>query len=139
MDIAGAIAGVTAALGLVKELRDINAQLDQAELKLKIADLTTALSDAKLGLVDVAQSLRDKDTEIADLKKLVKYRAENLIDQQGFRYPNKDGKADGLPYCPACEAKGIFIRLAQDRNTPGHPFKCPSCRADYGYNGVVAR
>ena len=108
-------------------------------MKLKIADLTTALSDAKLGLVDVAQLLKDKDVEIADLKKAVKYRAENLIDQDGFRYLMKDGKASGLPFCPACEAKGLFLRLAQDRNTPGHPYKCPSCKADYGYGGVMAR
>lgn len=139
MDLAAAMSSVSAALGLVKELRLIDAQFDKAELKLKISDLTEALSEAKLGLVDVAQQLQDKDTEIAELKKKVRYRAEKLIDKNGFRYEANDGKASGLPYCPACENKGLFIKLAQDRNTPGHPFKCPSCRADYGYAGVYAR
>jgi hypothetical protein len=139
MDIAGSIAAVTAAIGLVKDLKEIDAQFDKAEMKLKIAELTVALADAKMGLVEVAQQLRDKDAQIADLNAKVKYRAEKLVDQNGFRYKSVDGKASGLPYCPACENKGLFIKLAQDRNAPGHPYKCPNCRADYGYSGVYAK
>lgn len=139
MDITGSIAAVTAALGLVKELRSIDAQFDKAELKLKIADLTEALSEAKLGLVDVAEQLRTKDAEIADLKQKIIYRAENLIDHNGFRYASDDGQAHGLPYCPACEHKGLYIKLAQDRSTNGYPYKCPSCKANYGSMGIYIK
>lgn len=132
MDIAGSISAVTAALGLVKELRMIDAQFDKAELKLKIADLTEALSEAKLGLVDVAQQLQDKDREIAGLQKRVRYRTENLIDIDGFRYELKDGQPFSTPFCPVCEHKGLMLKITRDQNTPGHPYKCPSCRADYG-------
>lgn len=139
MDITGTISAVASALSVVKELRAIDAQFDKAELKMKIASLTEALSDAKLGLVDVAEQIRDKDREILELRSKLKYRAENLVDQNGFRYENKDGKAYGAPYCPVCEQKGVYLKVAQDRNTNGHPFKCPSCKADYGYPGVFAK
>ncbi|GGA50908.1 hypothetical protein GCM10011385_00180 [Nitratireductor aestuarii] len=136
MDIAGSIAAVSSALTIVKEIKEIDAQLDQASLKLKIAELTEALAEAKLGLVDVLEDLRMKDQEISRLNDQLRYRAENLIDYNGFRYQNVEGSPKGRPYCPACEAKGLYIMVAQDRNTPGHPYKCPSCRADFGYSGV---
>ncbi|MDW9786806.1 hypothetical protein GOB29_19705 [Sinorhizobium meliloti] len=142
MDIAAAISGITSALGLVKELRDINAQFDQAELKLKIADLTEALSEAKLGLVDVAEELQAKDAEIANLKEQLQFRATKLVDQGHFRYfADEQGKAAGVPVCPVCETKGLFLKLAQDRSKGAGSvtYVCPSCKANYGYHGVVAR
>ncbi|PAQ00761.1 hypothetical protein LRP31_07435 [Mesorhizobium mediterraneum] len=139
MDIPGTIAAVGSALSIVKEIRAIDTQIDQATLKLKIAELTSALADAKLGLVDVAQLLHEKAAQITKLTALVKYRAENLVDQNGFRYEAKDGKAFGPPYCPVCEAKGIFLKLAQNRALPGIPYVCPSCKANYGPTGIYAK
>lgn len=138
MDIATTISAVGAALGVVKELKQIDAQFDQASLKLKIAELTAALADAKLGLVEVAEALRDKDAKISELAALLKYRADNLVDYNGFRYLAKDGKPSGLPYCPVCEHKGIYVRLAQDRSKAGMPYCCPSCKGNYGFQGVQA-
>src|SRR5690606_29950007 len=108
MDIAGAISAVTAAIGFARELNSIEGQVDQAVLKLKVAELTTALADAKLGMVEVAEQLHSKDKTIADLKERLRYRAENLIDHNGFRYSQVDGQPKGLPYCPACEFKGLY-------------------------------
>jgi hypothetical protein len=136
MDVAGTISAVTAAIGFARELNSVDGQVDQAALKLKVAELTTALADAKLGMVEVAEQLRAKDKEIADLKERLRYRAENLIDHHGFRYAQVDGQPKGLPYCPVCEHKGLYVKLAQDRNTKGYPYKCPSCKADFGYNGI---
>lgn len=139
MDIVGTIAAVGSALGVVKELKEIDAQYDQAALKLKIADLTTALADAKLGLVDVAEQLKAKDGEISDLKAKLRYRAENLVEHNGFRYQSNGGKADGLPFCPVCEAKGVYLKVVQVLNAPGQPFCCPSCKANYGRYGVYLK
>lgn len=133
MDIAGAISAVTAAIGFARELNNVNIQVDQATLKLKVAELTTALADAKLGLVDVAELLRDKEQEIARLTGLLAYKASNLVDVDGMRYRTQDGQPVGLPICPVCEAKGLFITLAQDRSTNGYPYRCPSCKANYGH------
>lgn len=135
MDVAAAIGAVTAALGLVKELREIDSQLDKAELRLKIADLTGALSDAKLGLIDVAEQLRAKDDEISRLKELVAFRETKLSDQGEFRYfADETGAPKGAPICPRCEKKGDFHRLAQDRSKGAGriTYYCPACSANFG-------
>jgi hypothetical protein len=133
MDVAGSISAVGAALGIVKELREINAQMDQATLKLKIAELTSALADAKLGLVDVAEDVRAKEAEIARLLALVRHRETNLVDYHGYRYRAVDGKPVGRAYCPVCENKGLYVTLAQDRTKNGYPETCPSCKGAFGH------
>lgn len=135
MDIAGSLSAVTAALGLVKELRDIDAQFDKAELKLKIADLTSALSDAKLGLVDISQELKAKEDEISRLRATIEFRETKLIDKGQFRFfAGDDGKGKGLPICPVCEKRGDFISVAQDRShgIGKITYYCPKCKANYG-------
>jgi hypothetical protein len=49
-EVAGA---VTAAIGLSKELIGVDKALHEAEFKLKIAELTSALAGAKIGLAEV--------------------------------------------------------------------------------------
>ncbi|MGB3814028.1 MAG: hypothetical protein WA950_12455 [Shinella sp.] len=135
MDVATAITSVTAALGLVKELREIDVQYDKAELKLKIADLTEALSEAKLGLVDIADQLREKDGQIARLQELLQFRNSKLLDRGQFRFfADEAGNPKGLPICPVCERRGNHLSLAQDRSrgAGGVTYYCPSCKANYG-------
>ena len=131
MDIVGSISAVTAALGLVKELREIDAQFDKAEMKLKIAELTEALSDAKLGLVDVAQTLREKYEQIDKLKVSIQ-RREETVERNGYRYRKGDnGDPVGKPFCPVCLEEGNFI-LTVNSFEDGRPTKCPRCKANFG-------
>lgn len=142
MDLASSLSAVSAALSLVKELKQIDAHFDKAELKLKIAELTEALSDAKLGLVEVAQQMVEKDTEIRRLTELLAYRAGNLVEKGPFRYyANDAGEASGAPICPVCERKGLHLQLVQDRSkgAGAATYVCPSCKANYGYSGVYAK
>lgn len=135
MDIAGSLSAVSAALGLVKELREIDVQFDKAELKLKIAELTSALSDAKLGLVDVAEELKLKESEIARLQGIIDFRETKLIDKGQFRYfADSEGKPIGLPLCPPCEKNGDFLAVVQDRSkgVGKITYYCPKCKSNYG-------
>jgi len=117
-------------MAIVKELREINAQMDQAELKLKIAELTSVLADAKLGLVDATSEIDDRDREISKLKDALRYIEEETIEHKTYRYPKKNGVPYGLPFCPACLDDGRFARMVNS-NTPGRPKVCPRCKADY--------
>lgn len=135
MDVVGSISAVTAAIGLVKELRAIDAQFDKAELKLKIADLSEALSEAKLGLIDVAQQLQEKDAEIKRLNDLLSFKATKLVDKGEFRYfADENGGAMGAPICSRCERKGDFHRVVQDRSKGigKITYYCPACKANFG-------
>jgi hypothetical protein len=135
MDIAGTLAAITAALGLAKELHNIDHQFDKAELRLKVAELTTALADAKIGLVDVADQLRAKDAQIEKLREKLAFRAAKLIDKGQFRYfADDDGNAKGTPICPRCERNGEFLVLVQDcsRGIGRITYSCPGCKSNYG-------
>ncbi|MDH0114062.1 hypothetical protein N7379_06190 [Rhizobium pusense] len=135
MDIAGSLSAVSSALGLVKELREIDVQFDKAEMKLKIAELTSALSDAKLGLVDVAEELKKKEAEIARLRGIIDFRDTKLVDRGQFRYfADSEGNPTGHPLCPPCEKNGDFLAVVQDRSKGigKITFYCPKCKSNYG-------
>ncbi|MCD4509728.1 hypothetical protein LQT97_00625 [Brucella pseudogrignonensis] len=135
VDISAALSAVTAAMGLAKELRSIDKEFDKAELKLKIADLAEALSDAKQNILTIGDDLRERDAEITRLQSLLNFKAEKLIDKGQFRYfADAEGKATGMPICPVCERKGNFLAIVQDRSrgAGGINYLCPSCKANYG-------
>ncbi|MDO6457020.1 hypothetical protein Q4560_11500 [Celeribacter halophilus] len=52
MDILTGLSAATQAIGIAKELRDIDRSVDEASFKLKLADLTEALADTKIALAD---------------------------------------------------------------------------------------
>jgi ribosome-associated protein YbcJ (S4-like RNA binding protein) len=111
VDIMTALATATQAIKLAQDLRGIDKAMDAAEYKLKIADLTDALSQIKLALTDAKEALASKDSEIERLKKTM-LRTGDLVEYHGYRYDKTpDGKARGAPYCPVCEQKGILARL----------------------------
>lgn len=131
MDIPGALTGISTALTIVKQLNEIDARVDEASFKLKIAEVTAALAEAKLGLVDAQQELRDRDIELAELRRKLQFKAEETTSHKGMTYDAIDGKPVGAPYCTLCEAQGKFIRLVEHVNVSGQPWKCPVCKADF--------
>jgi hypothetical protein len=69
LDITTGLTAATTALGIVKDLREIDRSVDEASFKLAIADLTTALADAKISLADAKETLADKDRQIKQLQR----------------------------------------------------------------------
>lgn len=131
MDIPGALTGISTALSIVKQLNEIDSRVDEASFKLKIAEATSALAEAKLGLVDAQEALRAKDAELSDLRRKLQFKAEETTSYKGMTYDAVDGKPVGAPYCPLCEAQGKYIRLVEYINVSGQPWKCPACKADF--------
>lgn len=134
VDFAAALSALGSALTIAKELREIDVHFDKAELKLKIADLTQALANAQIGLVDAREALQKKDAELSAARELLRFRDEQTVLENGYRYRATDaGEPIGHPYCAACLAGGIWIETVTS-HTPGMPIVCPKCDADYGYN-----
>ncbi|MEP0518543.1 MAG: hypothetical protein ABJO09_01100 [Hyphomicrobiales bacterium] len=133
MDLMTAISATTAALGLVKELRAIDTQIDQAELKLKLAEIIGAMADAKLALVDATEVIQGKDSEIEKLTKFLAFRTDNIVRQHGMYYDKEDDEPRGWPYCTMCFESGSSIKLAEDRSKAGLPLTCPKCKSSFGH------
>jgi hypothetical protein len=130
-DPASVISTISAAIKLVGEIRDAGKAIDEAALKLKIADVTSALADAKLGAVELKEQLDNQGREIGRLKAAFAFKGET-VEKNNMTYRAKDGRPIGMPYCPRCiAADGFYIQLTA-LETPGKPARCPQCKSDYG-------
>jgi hypothetical protein len=100
VDFVTAISTATQAIGLVNQLRSAQKAINDAEWKLKVADLTSALADLKNALIDAKEEARAKDDELAQVKKtFVKFN--ETVEVSGFLYDRKeDGMPTGHAYCP---------------------------------------
>jgi hypothetical protein len=129
--IAALITTVSAAIGFARELNNVDVQIDQAALKLKIAELTGSLAEAKLGLVEVAEDIRAKDAEIERLRAF-EINLEDKIFKDGFYMDAfEDGSPKGDAYCPYCidMKEGLFRLRHLDK--PGRPSGCAHCKTEY--------
>ena len=68
MDIAGGLAAIATGLGIAKEIRNADVALSQAELKGRLADVTSSLAEAQQALVDAQDEINARDAEIARLQ-----------------------------------------------------------------------
>ena len=135
MDLAAGLSALTAAIGLVRELKSADAQFSEASLKLKIAELSVALADAKSAMVDASEALRARDAEISRLRTELDFRSTKLVDKGQFRYfVDESGNPTGTPICPKCEKKGEYLSVVQDRSKGAGrvTYYCPGCRSNYG-------
>ncbi|OOG61968.1 hypothetical protein B0E45_31675 [Sinorhizobium sp. A49] len=130
MDWAGALSAIATAVGIAKDLREIDKGLDQAEMKAKLADVISNLADVRLALVDARDEMRTRDQEVARLQEAFAFRA-TLVSVRGFKFEAlPDGTPKGMPFCPRCEEKfGRYYRLS--RTTYAGPKSCPECKTGY--------
>ncbi len=133
MDIPGTLAVIAQAISITKDLKDIDRGIDSAEFKLKIAELSSSLADAKLTLLDAQEELQGYEKEIRQLKDAFAFRGK-LVEYHGLKYESfEDGGPKGNPFCPRCEQNsGRFYRLNEIRKD-GIRWICPECKTDYGH------
>jgi len=131
VDIAGALAILGQAIGIAKDLREIDKGLDAGEFKARMADLYGSLADVKMALADAQEELKARDKTISELRGNFEKRAE-MVERYGYRYEKgSDGEPLGYPFCPRCEQNfGRFYRLAQTAGPRGN-CKCPECKSEY--------
>jgi hypothetical protein len=128
------IATVTSMVGSLKTAFDIaklikasDLSLEKAENKLKLADLISALADAKMKSAEVQDLISEKDEKIKKLE-------ESLEIKQKLRYEAPyywldDGSKKEGPYCQTChDSDGKLIHLQGNRE--GY-WCCKVCKNDY--------
>jgi len=133
IDFATAIAALGQAIKLAGDFRDVKKQLGEADLKLKVADLTTALATVKTTLVDAQADAAEKDKTIERLKSLNKRVADDLVVHKGYLYrkqPDSQQPAGNF-MCPVCYQKEGFLFETTMVWEPGKPSQCPNCKAKY--------
>lgn len=124
MDIVSAVSN---SLSLVQRLREISKNLEEAEFKNLLADLSIELADVKLEASALKEELAAIQEENRILKQTTPSDDEKPIGVKWGCYQFKDD--DGL-YCTGCwDSKRKKIRT--NRATSTHRL-CPVCRAPIG-------
>lgn len=122
------LSALSSALGLLKELRDVDHTLDKAELKLRITEIAGQLGDARTALQDARDENEELEKEVNRLVKEFEFRGK-LVEWRGFQYEaDEEGRPFGAPFCPAC-----IVRHQQHIRLDGRFRKtnCPLCSATY--------
>lgn len=134
IDIAALLSSTTAAIGVAKAVSEAKGIYDQADLKLKMAEIVSTLADVKIALAEAGSESKAKDEEIARLKKAFAFSG-TTVEHHGWQFPTtKHGEPYGTPFCPKCiEMDGRFMVLRH----VGQGFAsvaCPLCSTKYHCN-----
>lgn len=139
MPIVEALSAVGSAIEVAKAMRAAEKSFDAATYKLQLADLMTALSDARLELVASREAMVERDAEFERLRQTLAVQGDLIESRGGFKYRVGDnGQPTGLPICPTCEQKlGRITVTVQDGNV--RKVRCPVCDARFDGVTVYAR
>ena len=128
MDLMTTLSAASAAIKTLKDLRDIDASFDLAELKARLASAMSDIADVKIALAAAQEELNSKDKEIAKILESFAFSAD-LVEYHGYKYRKfEDGKPKGMPFCPVCEQKhGRYFQLVNSKGILEQ--QCPSCKS----------
>lgn len=135
MAIMEALSAVSTAIEVARGMRAVEKNFDAANYKIQIADLMTALSDARLEILAARDAFADKDRAFDELKKTVSRQSELVEARGGFKYEaNSEGQPTGYPICPTCEQRDGRITFTVQDGT-ARKVRCPVC--DSRFNGIA--
>ena len=123
---------IKTALDITKELRNIDASLADAEVKLKIIELMDALSEVKLQISDARDENLDLKEKIKELESKLNLQEEvEFRDNHYFLKNPKSDQAPG-PFCSNCYSDGKKLILVSELTGDFQVFgkyRCPKCQA----------
>ena len=108
--IASILGSVKTATEIAKLLKDSDFTLEKAEMKLKLADLISALADARMETAEIQSLILEKNEKIQALEKTLETKAIVKYEKPSY-WIGDDEDRDG-PFCQHCYDKdGRLIRL----------------------------
>ena len=130
--ISTALSTLKSAYDISKVIKDSAGTLEQAEIKLKLAELISALVDTKSQISDIKLELISKNEKISELENQIKIQNE-LEFEQPYYWKITDGKQEG-PYCQKCyDDTKKLIRLQDEKNGTWKCLVCSSYFRDKNY------
>lgn len=127
--VGGVFTSIKTAIDIAKLIKESGESLEQAEVKLQVAELIGALADVKIELVEVQEIIAKKESRIAELEESLKIKANVVKHFDAYYCLNELGQPEGDPYCLHCwETEGKLRSLSHitRQNT-----NCPACKTTY--------
>ena len=129
--ISTVLTSIKTATEIAKLIRESDSSLEKAELHLKISEIMMALADARMDLVNVQETLLQKDKEICTLKDAIQIKESVTKHQDAYYKISETGKPFGEPFCIFCweiDMKLVHLKT----NSLNHRAKeCPKCKNSY--------
>lgn len=133
IDFVAALTSLTKGFEVLKTMKEIDKNLDAATYKARIAELMSAVADAKIALVDARDEVATKVQGIAKLKEGLRIRRDNTLVVQGFRYEKgENGQPIGMPFCTRCDTVDVVLIRVRTREGESKA-AWPQCKADFGF------
>jgi ribosomal protein L37AE/L43A len=121
------LGSIKTATEIAKLIKDSDLSLEKAETKLKLAELISALADAKIEVTDIQHVLIEKDQQIRVLEE--RFSVKQKLKWVEPNYWVVDGEQKDGPYCQHCYDKNKeLIRL--QGNGEGY-WECKACKNIY--------
>jgi uncharacterized protein with ATP-grasp and redox domains len=131
--ITAVLTGLKQASDLARAVREAGSSLEQAETKLKMAEIIEALADAKMAAAEIQQGMLEQSAEISRLKDSLDLKDKLVRRDDAFYLTDANGEPVGDPFCSKCwQADRKAINLYQD----GSRETCPNCKTRYNPNFV---
>ncbi len=128
------LTSIKTASDIAKLIKDSGSSLEQAEFKLKFAELISALADAKIELADLQSELIDKEEVISTLRKQLDTKQTLKWDKPYYWLIENDEKIG--PFCQQCyDTSEKLVRL---QNGGTDPWICNTCKCSYKDANYVA-
>ena len=129
--ITAAVESVKFALGIAKDLKNATDTYSEAEHKLKVSELYSSLSEARISLADAQEEIHALENQVAALQaKLDASDDLEYRDSVYWRIKAIEGKPNG-PFCPKCY-EGPQKKTSSMSSVKGHfssfgKYKCNTC------------
>jgi hypothetical protein len=121
--ITAILGSIKTAADIAKLIKDSDVSLEKAETKLKLADLISALADAKLEVVGIQQTLAETEATVRQLEDKLRIR-RNIRWKEPAYWVEEDDSSDG-PFCQKCY--DIDSRLVRLQGDGEGWFQCLAC------------
>lgn len=106
------LSSLKTATDIAKLIKDSDLSLEKAETKLKLAELISALADAKIEVTYIQQTLVEKDGQIREL--IDKLSIKKKLQWSKPYYWLVEGESKDGPYCQHCYDKNKELIRLQD-------------------------
>lgn len=130
--ITAVLAGLKTATDIAKALREMDVTFEKAEAKLQLAELMSALADAKISAADTQLLIEEKEQTIRELRSALKRTATVVRHGDAYYETDVDGMPDGAPYCSRCwEVGHQLVHVHADRLHKQSI--CPECKSTVNF------
>ncbi len=121
------LTSIKTAAGLAKMLKDSDVSLEKAETQFKLAELISALADAKIEIADIQELILEKDKTISDLEKALEIKGNLMWEPPNYflEAPELPERKDG-PYCQQCQDN--HQKLIRLQKTTAGLWQCMTCK-----------